>query len=125
MSYIYSDLKRSARLTLAWMYSPPIYPGILTNTGGWYIDARSSPKDFWALMSVAHPDLCSRHKIIRKSNIQRAIALIFEHVEQLKVFNEMLINKTMTEPFFLHWQDHWEVKTVTESEPETTPLESD
>lgn len=51
-----------------------------TKLMSWYIDDRANPKDFWALLSLGHPDLYRRytHKKIKKTYVIRAVNLIFD-----------------------------------------------
>ena len=97
MSYIYSDLKRSARITAAFRYYHT-YREFLKymqtkdepdwKPNSWYIDDRANPGDFWALMSIAHPEYCSEHKKVSKNKIKRGIDLIFADVSIIKSFQE-------------------------------------
>ena len=77
------------------MYSPQVYPAVLKYDKGenpnWYIDARSSPKDFWSLMCVAHPEIASKHTKVSKTKLKKAMDLIFEVSEQIKLFEKLCV----------------------------------
>ena len=88
MSYIYSDLKRSARIVLEYCYGHT-YHGLLKHYKDSYIDDRGNPQDFWALMCVAHPELASEEVKVNKSKLKKAIDLIFKYANQIQAFEQL------------------------------------
>lgn len=108
MSYIYSDLQRSAKITLIWLYGDRLYQSFIKRMKGeetyWYIDDRARPQDFWALMSIAHPEYCSEWVTISKNKIKRGIDLIFAHKDQICEFEKGLKNGNFATPSFLEEQ---------------------
>lgn len=107
MSYIYSDLQRSARITLNWVYGYN-YEGFIEKMKGeresWYVDDRARPQDFWALMSIAHPEYCSECVSVSKNKIKRGIDLIFAHKDQICEFEKGLKIGNFSTPSFLKEQ---------------------
>ena len=88
MSYIYSDLKRSARIVLEYCYGQT-YRGFLKHYKDSYIDDRANPENFWALMCIAHPELASEEVKVNKSKIKKGIDLIFQHHKQIQLFEQL------------------------------------
>jgi hypothetical protein len=74
--FIFSDLAKSASILLDYHYGS-IYNGFLHKREGWYIDDRASPDEFWALMSLAHPNLMTSMRKVNKSLLKKGIDILF------------------------------------------------
>lgn len=121
MEYIYSDLKRSARIALEYGWGR-IYRGLLRKDndelGQWYIDERAHPKDFWALMCIAHPNIASEHIYVGKTKIKKGIDLIFEYIDQIRIFEKLCEDDDDFEESA--WWLHFENQKEQEHDIETT-----
>ena len=86
--YIFSDLAFTAKTLLSWKWRKGIYPDVLDNKRGWYIDDRASPDEFWALMALAHPNETATMRKVNKTLLKRGIDYIFT-IENIQIIRNI------------------------------------
>ena len=75
MNYLSSGLSLSAIRVLSYRWSK-VYGDLVENPEDlrFYVDERSDPKSFWALASLANPDILVKRNVkITKTMLKRAI----------------------------------------------------
>lgn len=80
VSFIFENLPLAAHKLLVYKYSS-LYNSLLDDptSSTWYIDDRANPKDFWALLTLAQPQIVTlRCKKLKKTNLKKALDILFK-----------------------------------------------